>query len=76
MSRNESLIEIGQQLAEDTFYATCQQCKTEDELMGLVTMLCTLSAKVIAGMEGMEFKEGFLKGAIADDEAIKPVLSQ
>lgn len=76
MSRNESLIEIGQQLAEDTFYATCQQCKTEDELMGLVTMLCTLSAKVIAGMEGMEFKEGFLKGAIADDEAIKPVLGQ
>lgn len=73
MDRDKAELRSGHDIAFKAFNAGIQNCQSDDELAGFVRMICTLSAKVIHGMDGKQFKKDFLRGAISDNEKITPV---
>lgn len=71
--RNSKKIKEGHDTACKEFAKIIQQCKDEDILAGFIQTTCTLTCKLMHGMEGKEFKDGFLASAINDNEPIEPV---
>ena len=66
-------IENGRKKAMQIFNSGSQLCTNTDELEGFVTMLATLSIKMIHGMKGEKFKSEFIQAANADKEKITPM---
>ena len=52
------------------FNDAIQSCDSEADASTLCQALITLSAKLVAGVDGHKFKKGFLSSAIKDREVI------
>ena len=72
IGREKEKVEAGQNIAIAAFHELGNRCKNDDELAGLLQMMCILCVKTIHGMEGSKFKKDFLRGAMADPEKITP----
>ncbi|PCJ11110.1 MAG: hypothetical protein COB04_19595 [Gammaproteobacteria bacterium] len=60
------------ELAMKKFEEGVQTCSSESEISEFCQMITTLATKTIHGIEGKKFKKDFLRGAINDNEMIKP----
>ena len=65
--------QIGRNIAERGLKQLLSFCQTEQQIIGLAEMVCTLSAMLLAGTCGQEYKKDFLRKAINDDGCITPV---
>lgn len=72
MGREKGKVAVGQNIAIEALQELVNRCKNDDELAGLLQMMCALCVKTIHGMEGSKFKKDFLRGAMADPEKITP----
>lgn len=60
------------EIAFNAFESVVNQCSNHEEISLVCQCLIGAAAKVLNGIEGKEFKDGFLIGAIQDDEAFVP----
>jgi len=59
-------------LAMKKYNEGVQACSSESEISEFCQMITIFAAKTIHGIEGKKFKKDFLRGAINDNEMIKP----